>query len=152
MQNLISNAERRLPANSLTSLMSELSPVGPVAIKPMLAKLSLACRTGQADDLDRKAQVALYIEQLSDLPAKYPALAIDEWIKTSVFWPAVAELRTIANRKAEAARREVEDIRKAQARRAEDERLRKLNRPTVAQMEEIKARLAEKWQTTRKSV
>ena len=127
--------------NSLASMLETLKPAGPQAIKPLLAKLSLACRTGQADDIDRRAQAALYVEQLSDLPLKFLALAIDEWIKTQVFFPAVSELREITARKAKPTR---EEIAYMQKQRAEREAV-KTDRPTAAQMDAIKAEIAARW-------
>jgi hypothetical protein len=132
------SAEHRLPANSLPSLLAELKPAGADAIKPLLAKLSLACRSGQADDIDRRAQAALYVEQLSDLPFKYLALAVDEWIKTQVFWPAISELRALTNRKAELARLKVKDLEEAQERRARAERDKNMKRVSPEQLRALR--------------
>jgi hypothetical protein len=84
----------------------------------------------------------LYVEQLSDLPFKYLALAIDEWIKTEVFWPAISELRKVANRKAELARLKVKDIEEAQERRARAERDRNMKRVSAEQMEALRDSLS----------
>ena len=76
---------------------------------------------------------------------KFLALAIDEWIKTQVFFPAVSELREIAARKARYTR---EEIARLQRERAERDR-RNIKRPTPEQMEAIRAEIAEKWGATR---
>lgn len=93
--------------------------------------------------------MALYVEQLSDLPAKFLAEAIDEWIKTQVFWPAVSELRDLCNRKARATRAEIKEIQERAERKRQAEADARIDRPTKAQIEEIKQRIGSLYQTTR---
>lgn len=140
-----SNAVVILRGLSLNSLTALLAPVGATEIKPLLAKLSLACRSNQGDDLDWRARAALYVEYLSDLPAQFLSEAIDEWIRTSVFFPAISELRTMTNRKAETARKRREELEYAERRRAEEARDAKIDRPTPEQMESIRAEIEARW-------
>ena len=135
---------------SLNSLTADLAPVGQTEIKPLLAKLSLACRSNQGDELDWRARAALYVEYLSDLPARFLAEAIDEWIKTNVFFPAIAELREITNRKADAARKRLEELQYLDQKKLETAKEAKIQRPTAQQMAEIKARIEAQWPTSRR--
>ena len=114
---------------------------GTERIRPLLAKLSLACRTGQSDDLDRKAQAALYIENLSDLPLRFLTEAVAEWIKTQTFWPSIAELRELASKKRAHEESWLRDNDKPPAEP-------KIDRPTPEQMAEIKERIAQMWRVT----
>lgn len=115
----------------------------------MLAKLSLACRANQGDEIDLKARAALYVEYLSDLPGKYLAEAIDEWIREKVFFPAIAELRDIAERRAAVARQRLAELREAEQRRHDDARAARISRPTEAQMAEIRSRIESRFPTRR---
>lgn len=92
----------------------------------------------------------MYVEYLSDLPAKYLAQAINEWIRGNIFFPAIAELREITNRKAEVARRQREELEYLERKRDDDERYAQMQRPTPEQMEEIKARIAGRYPSTRR--
>jgi hypothetical protein len=116
---------------------------GTEKIRPLLAKLSMACRSGQADDLDRKAQAALYIESLSDLPLRFLSEAVTEWIKTQTFWPSVAELRAVAIKKRALCEADL-------IARQPPPPPPKIDRPTPAQMAEIKERIAKLWESKRK--
>lgn len=115
---------------------------GTERIRPLLAKLSLACRTGQADDLDRKAQAALYIENLSDLPIKFLTEAVAEWIKTQTFWPSVAELRALAIQKRAAEEWRLRTEREAKDRADVARRDAEMQRPTPEQMADLRERIA----------
>ena len=141
MENPTSHAVAISRKPSSKSLTAELAPVGQVEIKPMLAKLSLACRSNQGDDIDWRARAALYVQYLSDLPAKCLSEAIDEWIREQVFFPAIAELRNIAERRAANARQRLRELREAERKRADEEKWARLQRPTAEEMREIRARI-----------
>lgn len=81
------------------------------------------------------------MQYLSDLPAKYLSEAIDEWIREQVFFPAIAELRDIAERKAANARQRLREIHEAERKRADEEKWARLQRPTAEEMREIRARI-----------
>ena len=120
-------------------------PAGTTTIRPLLAKLSLACRTGQADDIDRRAQAALYIENLSDLPLKFLAEAVEEWIKTQTFWPSIAELREVAIRKRAAEETKLRDAQWAKDKAEIERKEAQTQRPTAEQMQRIKDEIAKRW-------
>lgn len=67
----------------------------PAEMGEIFKRLTLACRGQPGESNDRKATVALMLRYLADYPAHILAAAADQWIKTKVFMPAIAELREL---------------------------------------------------------
>lgn len=109
-------------------------------IKPALAKLALACRAQNSEPIDRKAQAALMREFIGAYPAEIVTAAVQEWIATKIWWPAVSELREVCERLMIPRRRALVRL---QALAGKRDRAREVKvKPTPEEMEAIKARIA----------
>lgn len=62
----------------------------------MMAKMALAYPSLRLSDQEAGARVALYAEQLSDLPAETIGLTFQAAVRTCKFFPSIAELRELA--------------------------------------------------------
>lgn len=67
----------------------------PDQLGEVFKRLSLACRGQPGSDAPRAATVALFLRYLCDYPADVLSDAADEWIKTQVFMPAIAEMKAL---------------------------------------------------------
>lgn len=67
----------------------------PAEMAEIFRRLVAACRGKPGEDTDRRMHAALYLRYLADYPADVLARACDNWIKTQVFLPAIAELRAL---------------------------------------------------------
>ena len=60
-------------------------------------RLAIACRGQPAEANDRKATMALFMRYLCTYPAEILAEAVDVWISTQVFMPAISELKALCD-------------------------------------------------------
>lgn len=72
-----------------------LEAASPQDIGKIIAKIAIGCRHAPGDNTDRKALAALMVEYLLGYPRDILSAAADEWIKTQIFFPSIAEFRAL---------------------------------------------------------
>lgn len=82
----------------LPALQYDPEPCGRAVVERMVGKASYAYPSAKLTEAEAKIRLDVYADALQDLPADILGMAFVEAIKTVKFFPAVAELRAIADK------------------------------------------------------
>lgn len=84
--------KRRADLQADTELLRRrLEPAGSEDLTKAIAKLSMGCKHGKEDALDRKAFIAILMEHVMGYPLDIIREACYEWTHANTFFPSIAE-------------------------------------------------------------
>lgn len=87
----LTDEKRAILSADMESLRRKLEPAGAEELTKAIAKLSMGCKHGAGDGLDRKAFIAILMEHAMGYPIDIIREACYEWTHGHTFFPSIAE-------------------------------------------------------------